>query len=162
MEISEIEYLEMKNQIEQLRAKVDALGGNKSIREMVETLPYEYVKNTEDDAPIFSPVDNQGDAWAIFLKLAKLLHTQDYKFYMSCTPNYGESKPYIRSMGNHVVPARISQLDSGQVALSVQMLNELIPVYNKFFSKAHDAVLYKPNSASEFQAVKVDYQEVCE
>ncbi len=159
MVISEAEYLEMKNQIDQLKAKVDNMGGNKSIRDSVDCLPYEFIKNIEDDVPIFVPFDSGGDTWNLFMRLAKILHKQDWKFYMDSTMRFSCKNPYIRTVGNHNVSTRISQLSDKQITLSVQMLNELIPIYNKFFQMAHEVVLYKPDDSGGFQNVKVTYME---
>lgn len=159
MEISEIEYLEMKNQIDQLKAKVDSLGGVRNIREMIECLPHEFIKNIEDDVPIFAPCDGSGDTWLLFTKLAKILHTQDWSFYMDTAGEQFYKRPYIRTIGKRPAPTKISQMESEQVALSVEMLNEMIPIYNKYFRRAHEFVLYKPNVLSDFQSVKVTYKE---
>lgn len=154
MEISELEYLQMKEQIAKLKDKIDSIGGVRSIRDMVKCLPYEYIKNMEDDIPIFVPVDCGGDAWNTFLRLAKILHTQDWRFFMGSWVNRCD---IIRTIGNHSTPTRISQLSSEQIFLSVQMLNELIPIYNKYFQKSHESILYKPDARESFQSVKVSY-----
>lgn len=156
MEISELEYLQMKEQIAKLKDKIDSIGGVRSIRDMVKCLPYEYIKNMEDDIPIFVPVDCGGDAWNTFLRLAKILHTQDWRFFMDSRVGRCDM-PFIRTIGNHSTPTRISQLSSEQILLSVQMLNELIPIYNKYFQKSHESILYKPDACESFQSTKVSY-----
>lgn len=119
-------------------------------------LPYEWVRNSSGEHPIFEPDTFVGDSWKSFLNLAKLLHKQSPKFHMSETL-YG--KPYIRYDKQPYAPKTVTDLTLEQQLLSIEMLNEMIPIWNKYFAKAHPTVWYDAKGNGDFQKVKVLYED---
>lgn len=160
MEISEREYYELKDQIRQLQYKVEGTSSPpKDLRSRVADTPISHVRNVKEDAPIFDYMHaSSDDAWIAFVKLAKMIHKPSDKFYMGTAVAYGSirnAEPYIRSYRNGEAPRKITEMSEEQVQISVDMLNELIPIYNKYFQKIHETVLYSENNDGIYKSVNV-------
>ena len=157
MEISEREYFELKEQVLQLQNKLDAIPKPaKYLRDRVAEVPISSVRNVVDDEPIFDYRYMSNDAWTLFVKLSKMIHEPSDRFYMgtsSTYPTYG--RPYIRSYKNGKAPAKIAEMTEEQVSISIDMLNELIPIYNKYFRLTHQTVLYDPTGDGKYEMVMV-------
>lgn len=78
------------------------------------------------------------------------------------TTNGYSNRPYIRSTDRKNAPRKISDLTPEQVALSVQMLDEMIPIYNRYFKMTHQRVLYDPTGRGDYIPVGVVDEQVLE
>lgn len=153
MEITEQEYYELKAQVELLKQKVDGVKKPRAdFASLVMEKPISYVRNIEDSLPVFDyKWSASGDEWTLFLRLAKIIHRPNNLFYMdSCTRG-----PYIRSIKKGCAPRKFTEMTEEQIELSVQMLNELIPIYNKYYKEIHPAVLYDADGNGLYKNVNV-------
>lgn len=158
IEISKDEYLKMKNKLVELENKINKIEDRdyctKNLKYMVAELPIDHVRNSADDHPIFEYSTLGGDVWTIFLNLAKIIHRENRKFYMDdAGPTY-YSRPYIRTTGKCLLP-KVDSTDRYQKRISVEMLNELIPIYNKYYKMMHPQVLYRERGTDEYAYVDV-------
>ena len=64
-------------------------------------------------------------------------------------------KPYIRSYRSGEAPRKITEMSEEQIQISIDMLNELIPIYNKYFQKTHETVLYSEKGNGVYERVNV-------
>ena len=154
MEISEREYEELKQQIKILEEKINGVGKPKTtLADLVKEHPIAFVRNSVENYPDFYYSKHpDSDVWKYFLQIGKMVHAESWKFYMGTAG----CKPYIRSIGNHEYPKKISEMTEEQIAISVQMLNELIPIYNKYFKQTHQSVLYCDNTEGMFRRIYVE------
>lgn len=144
----------LKRQAEEINRKIKELSAPKQIAPYVTTRPLSHPRNLKDDEPIFGYtqwVDQ--DVWNAFIKLAKAVHTKSPQFYMS-TAWAGNNRPYIRCT-HAETPKTIEQLSVEQVKISAEMLDEMIVVYNRYFSMLHEQVVYDPRDGSGPQLVEV-------
>ena len=159
MEISEKEYLELKEQVRQLQLKVEGVSSPpKDLHSRVSETPISHVRNVKDDTPVFDYLHlASDDAWIAFVKLAKVIHKPSDKFYMDkANIGFGTGeRPYIRSYRCGETPRKITEMSEEQIQVSVDMLNELIPIYNKYFQKTHETVLYSENNDGVYKQVNV-------
>ena len=47
------------------------------------------------------------------------------------------------------------EMSEEQIQVSIDMLNELIPIYNKYFQKTHQTVFYSENKDGIYKPVQV-------
>ena len=157
MEISEKEYLELKEQVRQLQLKVEGVSSPpKDLRSRVADTPISHVRNVEEGKPVFDYMHSSSDdSWIAFIKLAKLIHKPSDRFYMDKSGfGIGEA-PYIRSYRSGEAPRKITEMSEEQIQISIDMLNELIPIYNKYFQKTHETVLYSEKGNGVYERVNV-------
>lgn len=164
MEISEREYQELKEQIRVLQEKVGGFENKptREIKSLVNELPISHVMNTDENYPNFEFSTLGTDAWKTFTDLAKSIHAPSYKFYLGTA--YADFcgtrlKPYIRTLGNNNPPRKITDMTNEQINISVSMLNELIPIYNKYFKMLHQEVLYCDNKEGVYRKIAVEKVE---
>ena len=138
VEISKDEYiqllkLKLSKQPEERRKK-------ENIRDEFDELPIESIRNIRDEHPEFM-YDQRlvMDTWKFFIALAKQIHPNGVEFYMDTA--FG--RPSIRK--NFGKTPRINQLNEEQKQMSIRMLGELIPIYNRYFMEANKKVKYYPN-----------------
>lgn len=157
MEISEKEYAELLMQIETLKQKVNGINPKTSIVDLITEKPIACVAKTQDTYPEFKYNNSQlTDVWKRFLYIAKAIHSKSYNFYMDKTI-YGGS--YIRCVGNHEYPKKVTDMTKEEIQISVQMLDELIPIYNKYFKLTHPYVLYSDNKEGIYRKIYVEKNE---
>ena len=158
IEIDKSEYLAMKNKLLALEEKINKIENAtyriNSLKQMVNESPIESVMNAHDQVPIFKYSTLGNDTWNCFLTLGKLLHRENYKFYMDTCGSGPYRRPYIRSNGKETIPM-VKNLDDNQKRISAEMLNELIPIYNKYYKMMHEQVLYRECGSDEFAYVDV-------
>lgn len=157
MEISEKEYLELKEQVRQLQLKVEGVSSPpKDLRSRVADTPISHVRNVEEGKPVFDYMHSSSDdSWIAFIKLAKLIHKPSDRFYMDKSGFGTSEKPYIRSYRSGEAPRKITEMSEEQIQISIDMLNELIPIYNKYFQKTHETVLYSEKGNGVYERVNV-------
>lgn len=163
MEISEKEYYELKMQINNLQSTVNELQNPTRKITTIKDMLYEQVisgvHNLEEAKPLFGYRYNVNcDAWTMaLLPLAKMLHDPSPLFYMdSAAADFRgyTKKPYIRmNLKNRV--RKITDLTLEQIELSVQMMNEIVPIYNRYFKMTHQRVLYDPTGRGDYESVGV-------
>lgn len=158
MYISEEEYLDLKNQIKSLSEKVEFVGKPTNFASVVTVKPYSHIRNKEDDIPVFVPLTGYGndDAWNAFIKLGKTIHQSTSRFQMDKSWNGGL---YIRSIGHIRTPRTIADMTKEQIELSARMIDEMVKVYNRYFSMANQYVLYSQDSSSSYEEVPIRYPE---
>lgn len=164
MEISEKEYAELKEQIRVLQEKVGGFENKptREIKSLVNELPISHVRNTDESYPDFGFSTLNADVWKTFTDLAKAIHAPSYKFYLGVAYADGlgtKLKPYIRTTGDHNPPRKITDMTNEQIEISVSMLNELIPIYNKYFRMLHQEVLYCDNKEGVYRKIAVEKVE---
>lgn len=163
IEVDFNEYLDLVKKVADLQGKIVAQEQNKeapkTVTSMLDILPYEHVRHSDETSPVFRPdtCSSCGDAFKTFSYLAKLLHRKDYKFYMSET-YHGSNIPYIRMTNREKIPT-YKEMTYEQHMLSAEMLNEMIPIWNRYFSQVHTSVLYDATGHGDFERVKVLYED---
>lgn len=130
----------------------------KGFAELVDVHPYEYVNNATNETPIFHAITNSGDAWNLFKNLAYTLMKPDEIFYMD-TASPSSSRPYIRSTWNRCQKKLFRDMSGEEINIGVSMLNEMIPIYNKYFEKVHSHVFYSPANDGKYIKVPVFYPD---
>lgn len=157
MEISEKEYCELKMQVRLLQSRVEGMKVPKqtTMRDLVNEQVISRAWNIADDKPIFEYRRFNSDAWTQMLALAKLIHEPSPLFYMDRTNNDYFSRPYIQSIFPKNRPRKISDLTPEELAVSVQMLNEIIPIYNKYFKLMHQRVMYDPTGKGDYEPIRI-------
>lgn len=160
MEISEKEYMDLLLQIEILKQKTQEIKPKKHIADLINEKPISYVMKTQDEYPDFHYSQNVStDVWKHFFFIAKMIHSKSYKFQkdISC---YG--RPYIRCIGTHEYPKKVTDMTEEEIRISVQMLDELIPIYNKYFKLTHPYVLYSDNKEGIYRKIYIETVEETE
>lgn len=157
MEISEKEYYELQMQVMRLQSQVESMKIPKqtTMKDLVNEQVISRVWNLADDKPIFEYRRFNSDAWTQMLALAKLIHEPSPLFYMDRTIGNYSPKSYIRSIFPKNRPRKISDLTPEELAVSVQMLNEIIPIYNKYFKLMHQRVMYDPTGKGDYEPIRI-------
>ena len=148
------ELEELKRQAEEINRRIKELSTPKQIAPYVTERPLSHPRNLKEDEPVFGYTRYvEQDVWNAFMKLAKAVHVKSPQFYMSTT-RPGCGRPYIRCTRAEM-PRTIEQLSVEQVKLSAEMLDEMIAVYNRYFSMLHERVVYDPRDGSGPQLMEV-------
>jgi len=161
MEISEQEYYELKMQVSSLQNTVNTLQSPKktTIKDMLKEQVISGVSNLEDARPVFGYCYGiNSDAWTqLLLPLAKMIHDPSPLFYMGSTPDFysRRTKPYIRWDYPKNKVRKIADLTPEQIEISVQMMDEIIPIYNRYYKMLHQKVLYDPTGRGDYQPIGV-------
>nr|WP_288828471.1 hypothetical protein [uncultured Clostridium sp.] len=160
MEISNEEYYALKAQVSILQNQVNSMQAPKKItklRDMLKEQVISHVTNLDNAKPIFGYSDFSGDAWnQAFLPLAKMIHEPSKLFYMgtACNDPY-RPRPYIRSLDKRERLKKVSDFTTEQLEVSVQMLDELIPIYNRYFKMLHQKVMFDPTGRGDYEPIGV-------
>lgn len=139
MEITKEEYLSLMKRIDELERErsVNKMLTYKCWAYAVNELPIESIRIVSDHSP--EPVLRYDscarDAWGLFTKLAKEIHKSTYTYKAEIIS--WSKELYWRGCGRSSAPTRYGDLTDTQKQLSLEMLNELIPIYNKYFKIAH-------------------------
>lgn len=165
MEISEKEYYELQRQVRTLQSQVDAMNGPKkiSLLDMIDEQVISSVHTADSTKPVFVYLRRPSDAWKMMLTLAKKIHEPSRLFNMrrSVGCYNGNYRPYIDFVSGGNCPRKISDMTEKQQEISARMLNEIIPIYNRYFKLMHQQVLYDPTGKGEYELYGVvDEQEV--
>lgn len=157
MEIDEKEYYELQMQVRCLQSQVGSMKMPKqtTMKDLVNEQVISRVWNLAEDKPIFGYRYFNSDAWTQMLALAKMIHEPSSSFYMDRTISGCFSRPYIRSIFPKNRPRKISDLTPEELNVSVQMLNEIIPIYNKYFKRMHQRVIYDRTGKGDYVSVGV-------
>lgn len=137
MEISYEEYRDMKKRIEELereQAKAKVLP-MKRWAYQVNELPINRIRISESigSIPFFRYSQEARETWEVFLRLAKHVHTRVTLYEES--PIHGWKRKTCDK-----IPRKYEGLTYEEQRLSIEMLNELIPIYNKYFKLAHPKI----------------------
>lgn len=163
MEISEKEYYELMSQVKVLKNQVESMQSPRrtTLLDMMNEQVISHVRNISDTKPIFGYCCNSSEAWTVMMQLAKMVHKPSDLFYMDqcCAYDRYHMRPYIRSTSIKNSPRKIADLNAEQVNVSVQMLNEIIPIYNKYFKMMHKKVMYDPTGKGDYEPIGVMDQD---
>lgn len=156
--IGQEEYGRLLEKIRTLETKLNTCAPV-SIACNMKELPLQTPTNLYEDRPVFGFSNStNSNAWLCFVRLAKLIHEKTDCHYMDRT--YSGS-PYIRTetiKSCDRIPRKIEMLSQEEYQDSVDMLNEMVPIFNEYFKKNHQYVPYKRNKDSEVEMIKVsDY-----
>lgn len=147
MEISMEEYIALKNRVAELENKIDCVPccRKPTFAYLVKETPIESLRLVNDynasEGVEYSRMLNS--AWLLFSKLAKLIHTDDCSYKAERSRYLYMHRPgiYYRSINIPKAPTKISELSQKQLQISINMLDELIPIYNKYFKMVHTGVM---------------------
>lgn len=139
-EVNYEEYLALERRVEELeKRQTEATRLAFSWAYAVTELPIRgmYLKDDANQTKPL-PVYRRGstDAWQAFTKLAKLIHGTA-EFHLSHSKVYDTYRWYRTTTD---APKNQADLTYEQKVLSLEMLNELIPIYNKYYKKANPYV----------------------
>lgn len=167
-EVSYEEYLTLKRRVEELEAKQEkqekeiplAIGWAYAVRE----LPIYGVGLTKGctfKKPVcyYKTGTGTGSAWTLFTGLAKQIHAEDTFRATNCTRNI-DIGLYSWDKRSHTAPRVFNHLTYEQKLLSLQMLNELIPIYNKYYKLAHPYAGFFDVTGKVFDLQISDEQDV--
>lgn len=135
MEISLQDYCDLQRKVSELQDQVDSLtkaGRTLTLADLVAELPI-YGVAFDGSSPHYR-TGVSSPQWNAFILLAKKLHTSTPQFTQRRYTCNGSS--YF-DKSREIEPKRIADLTPDQVDLSVAMLNELIPIYNKYYEACH-------------------------
>lgn len=145
MEISTQEYSALMQQIQSLQDKVDGLTKEKqitSIARSVSELPISGIRINHWPPQYVRRVSGDG-AWGQFLSLAKLIHVPSPKAVERRERRergWHCNDPYFDSDRASATP-KVRDLTNDQIEVSVKMLDEMIPIYNRYYKELHPTVL---------------------
>lgn len=146
MEITREEYLELVNKIDSLQATLsNATDQPFSLGDMIAEKPIEHVRPMDDASipPTFEFSRKLiGDAWKCFRELARLVNTDSPVFQVRRNINSYSGRYFVGFAGGFPKPPTTKQMTPQQKDISAQMLNEMIPIYNKYYKMLHSEVLY--------------------
>lgn len=160
MEISRSEYLALTRRIEELEKRQRSIGlpHDRGWAYAVDELPIETVRMhgcRPAELRLYYAKEAR-DAWAAFTKLAKCIHHRD-PVITKTRDCFGEAV-YRDIWVGTTNPKKYADLTDEQKELSLAMLNELIPIYNKYFKAAHPHVAVNRHSEEMFFA-PIEYEE---
>ncbi|WP_124067415.1 hypothetical protein [Clostridium sp. E02] len=165
MEISNEDYYALKTQVSTLQTQVNLMQAPKKttkLRDLLKEQVISRVTNLDNAKPIFGYSDFNSDAWnQAFLLLAKIIHEPSNLFYMdtACNGPY-RARPYIRSLDKRGRLKKVSDLTPEQLEVSVQMLDELIPIYNRYFKMLHQKVMFDPTGRGDYEPIGVVDEDI--
>ena len=167
MEISEKEYYELQFQVRALQSQVNAMSDPKRITNlasMVREPVIDRVRCITRDKPVFGYSSSMScDTWTLLLQMAKNIHEPSALFRKEMRISWGEYQhPYINMIFNQKKPRRITDLTPEQIRVSVQMLDEIIPIYNRYFKDMHQRVMYDPTGKGEYESYGVIDEQVAQ
>ena len=97
------------------------------------------------------------DAWKLLTGLAKMLHRKDtfhFRRYHCANGNhYWERKM-------HDAPRTYAALTYEEKLLSLEMLNELVPIFNKYYKIAHPEASFYDSTGKVFSLQVIDENEL--
>ena len=79
------------------------------------------------------------DVWLSFFKLALAIHTKVHDYAKEYSRKDG-SVITVPVRGTGLEPTKLSELSQAQLQVSLDMLNELIPIYNRYFKEQQRGV----------------------
>lgn len=149
MEITFEEYYQLKCRVTELERKVEEQSksaeqkSNKkivSLAKEVDELPISrlYVHKEHEKLDVRYDALCGGGAWINFFKLALGVHTKPHDYIRKLLANGRTSLEPV--MGTDLEPTKIGDLTQEQLQISIDMLNEIVPIYNHYFKKLHRGV----------------------
>ena len=146
MEISEREYLELKRRIEELENRwTTSTPLNKGWAGAVDKMPREGIRmacfSDKTNPPIANYINYSNDTWNLFVKLGKAIHETPRIYEWRRSHFYKDWRWELVSGG--VRPKNFCDLSMDQREVSLNMLNELIAVYNKYFDMVQKGIIVR-------------------
>ena len=149
MEITFEDYYQLKCRVTELERKMEEQikaeqsSGKKiiSLAKEVKEMPIHHLSVTKDYGELILQYANNGnsDVWLNFFKLALAIHTKPHDYAKRRNEFNGKvaTEP-IADTG--LEPTRLSDLTQEQLQISVDMLDEIIPIYNRYFKECQRGV----------------------
>lgn len=163
MEISEKEYNELKLQIASLQNTVNDLQNppKRNIKTMLKEQVIDGVHNMNDEKPVFGYSRFDSEVWKYLLEIGKAVHKPSRTFYMGTALH---NRPYIRCDDiKKGIPQKVKDLSQEQMEISVRMLDEIVPIYNRYYKMLHQKVMYDPTGKGDYELIGVlDYDLIHE
>lgn len=158
MEISEREYLELKRRVEMLESKQKAAPSDRGWAFSVKVMPHDIVRAVNScDKNLEVYCDTAcSDAWKAFSDLAKYIHRRPTTFVWEFNRYH---RYFSWNQELYHAPKRYHQLTEEQKLLSLDMLNELIPIYNKYYALANPTTTAIMDGEQFEVPVDYDYNE---
>lgn len=162
-EVSYEEYLTLKRRVEELEAKQEkevplTLGWAYAVRELP-IYGVDLTKGCTFKKPVCYYETGTRSAWTLFTGLAKQIHAEDTFRATNCTRNI-DIGLYSWDRRSHAAPRVFNHLTYEQKLLSLQMLNDLIPIYNKYYKLAHPYAGFFDVTGKVFDLQISDEQDV--
>ncbi|MBR5584467.1 MAG: hypothetical protein IKT73_00835 [Anaerotignum sp.] len=140
VEVDYAEYIALKKRVEELeRKQVKDVPLASGWAYAVTELPIHHLgidKFCSVKHPVVTYKRGAYDAWKLFTSLAKQIHAVDTLHFTSCNSRYN-GEQYRWRIEYHSAPRSHTALTYEQKLLSLEMLNELVPIYNKYYKLAH-------------------------
>lgn len=151
MSITREEYAELVNKIDALQASLLEVKepcvhiGSMIIEKPIgDICPISSENNVYDPNFKFSS-SVHGEPWNTFRELAKRLHSNYSDFYIHEYEGYLGKNRGIRSRKRTKL-LQAAEMTNEQKEIAADMLNEMIPIWNKYFKMVNSHVQYEPNS----------------
>lgn len=141
--VSKEEYLELLQRVHMLEnLNRCSVKKSRGFMDLVTEKSLSLPRNLVNDKPVFGFTSfSDQDISKLFVAIGKSIHDRNGIFYMS-TSYPGNTSPYIRQTETTKIRL-ISELTEEQIQLSVEMLDEMIKIYNRYMIKCHPYVEYQ-------------------
>jgi hypothetical protein len=167
MEITREEYLELVNKIDALQASLSEVKEPVGhIGSMVVEKPIYGIDTIGPDGNVSDPSFKfvsgiYGEPWNIFRELAKRLHSNYSDFYIhEYEDRWGKRRGVRQRKRTKLL--QTTEMTSEQKEIAADMLNEMVPIWNRYFKLVNSHVLYEPPNTSISLLKKVIDPEECE
>lgn len=149
MNIDEKEYLELKQRVEELEAKLAEPPCRRTLAGMVGRYPISRIDCVNEylEIPLVVYHRQFGDVWHLFLMAARHLHHEKNEFRQeACRRGARWSRQY--PVGKAPL---FNDLSYEEQKLSADMVNEMIDVWDKYYKLAHPTGKFKNRYGLEFE-----------
>ena len=138
--ISELE--ELKKTAAEIQRKIDALTAPTSLAKALKNIPYGLPRFEDQDCrnPVVFSKWLDSDVWKHFLAIGKYIHSKNGVFIERNRFGY---YPYYVDHQDGFRPKRVSDLTKEEVAISAEMLDRMIEIYNEYMVKLHTQVVLR-------------------
>ena len=160
-EVNYEEYIALKKRVEELeKRQTQDIPLSSGWAYAVTELPI-YGTELDDKSSLEEPTvyykKGARDAWQAFTKLAKQIHEKDS--YRLVPAGSWCKDSYRWDRRKQYAPKSHTALTYEEKLLSLEMLNELVPIYNKYYKLAHpDTEFYDPRGRA-FNLQNIDEDE---
>lgn len=141
--LSELE--ELKKQAEEIQKKINELTSPTSIATACKKVPYIMPRFEDGDCrnPVTFREFRDSDVWKCFLQLGKQIHAKNGTFVQRSKNSYW---PYSTDEVGKFVPKNVNELTREEVAISAEMIDRMVEIYNEYMVKLHTEVHFKSNT----------------
>lgn len=138
--INELE--ELKKQAADIQRKIDAITAPTSLVTALKNVPYSLPRFKDNDCrkPVVFPNWVDPDVWKHFLAIGKCIHSRNGVFVERNRYGY---YPYYVDHKDEFKPRKVCDLTREEVAISAEMLDRMIEIYNEYMVKIHTQVVFR-------------------